>query len=189
MPMPVLRPGQTFKEVALKDGRKAVLRAPTWQDLDDLLEFINELVEERVDILRTVKSSLKEEAEWLGERLASIEAGSLIALVAEIGGRIVASSEVGQWRPEYPGSNHVGILGIAVLKNGREVGLGTALMESMIRLSTQAGFKVVILDTFATNTVAQHLYRKVGFAEVGRIPKAIHRDGSYIDLIRFAIEM
>lgn len=187
--MPVLRPGQTFKEVALKNERKAILRAPAWQDLNDLLNFINELVEERAEILRTTKSSLKEEAEWLGERLASIEVGNLIALVAEVDGRIVASSEVGQWTPEYPASNHVGVLGIAILKNSREIGLGTALMESIIQLSKQAGFKVVILDTFATNTLAHHLYRKVGFAEVGRIPKAIHRDENYIDLIRFAIEI
>jgi RimJ/RimL family protein N-acetyltransferase len=37
--------------------------------------------------------------------------------------------------------------------------------------------------------VAHRLYKKAGFVEVGKIPKAIHRNGNYIDLIRFAIEI
>jgi RimJ/RimL family protein N-acetyltransferase len=42
---------------------------------------------------------------------------------------------------------------------------------------------------FATNNVARRLYEKVGFVEVGKIPKAINKHGKYIDLIRFAIEI
>ena len=83
----------------------------------------------------------------------------------------------------------MGVLGIAVLKNARSVGLGKALMKSLIQLATQMNLRVVILVTFATNTIAHGLYKKVGFVEVGRIPKGIHRDGSYIDLLRFAIEI
>ena len=188
MSMAVPRPGQTYKTVTLKDGRIAVLRAPDFHDLDALLALISELVEERVEIITTTKPSRDEEAEWLGRRLASIEKGNLAALVAEINGRLVANCEVEQRTPQFPEMSHVGVLGIAILKNARGVGLGTALMESLIELARQMHLRVVILDTFATNTIAQGLYRKVGFVEVGKIPKAIHRDGSYIDMVRFAIE-
>jgi RimJ/RimL family protein N-acetyltransferase len=166
-----------------------VLRAPDWRDLDGSLEFINELVSERAEILRSIKASRSEEAEWLGERLAAIEKGHLIALVAEAGGKLIASSDVGQRTPEYPEHNHVGVLGIAISKSARGVGLGKALIESLLELSRSAGLKVIILDTFATNATARRLYERVGFVEVGKIPKAIHRDGSYIDLIRYAIEI
>jgi L-amino acid N-acyltransferase YncA len=186
--MSIPRPGQEYKEVSLKDGRKAILRAPEWRDLDGLLEFIGELVEERVEIVRNTKPSRSEEAEWLGRRLAAIENGNLVALVAEMNGRIVASSEV-EKRMQFPEMAHVGGLGIAILKNSRSAGLGTALMESLLQLAKQIGLKIVILDMFATNKPARRLYEKVGFVEVGKIPKAIHRDGNYIDLIRFAIEI
>ncbi|MGA8905816.1 MAG: GNAT family N-acetyltransferase, partial [Candidatus Bathyarchaeia archaeon] len=63
------------------------------------------------------------------------------------------------------------------------------LMGSLLQLAKQAGLKVIILDMFATNTAARRLYESVGFVEVGKIPKAIHRDGKYIDLVRFAIEL
>jgi RimJ/RimL family protein N-acetyltransferase len=188
MPLAVLRPGQIYKEVTLKDGRRAILRAPDFHDLDALLAFISELVDERVEIVRTTKPS-REEAEWLGKRLAEIEKGSLVILVAEVDGRLVANSEVGQRTPQFPEMSHVGVLGIAILKNARGVGLGTALMESLIQLAKQMNLRVVILDTFATNNIAQRLYKKVGFVEVGKIPKGIHRNGRYIDLLRFAIEI
>jgi len=184
----VLRPGQTYKKVTLKDGRMAVLRAPDFHDLDALLAFISELVDERVEIIRTTKPSRDEEAEWLGRRLAAIEKGNSVALAAEINGRLVANCEVERRTPQFPEMRHVGVLGIAILKNARGVGLGTALMESLFELARQLQLRVVILDTFATNKIAHGLYRKVGFVEVGKIPKAIHRDGSYIDMLRFAIE-
>jgi RimJ/RimL family protein N-acetyltransferase len=187
--MPVLRPGQVYKEVALRDGSKAVLRAPDWHDLDDFLDLINELVDERVDILRSTHSSRTEETEWLADRLAAIEKGSLIALVAEVNGRVVASSDVAQRTPENPEHSHVGVLGIAILKKARSVGLGKVLMGALLQLAKQAGLKIIILDMFATNTVARRLYEGVGFVEVGRIPKAIHRNGKYIDLVRFATEI
>lgn len=58
MPMPVLlRPGKVYQELTLKDGRNVVLRAPRWDDLDDFVAFINELVEEGTEIARTEKES------------------------------------------------------------------------------------------------------------------------------------
>ena len=187
--LPVLRPGQTYKKVVLEYGRKAVLRAPEWHDLDDFLALINELVDERADILRSTHSTRDEEAEWLADRLSAIEKNNLIALVAEINGRVVANSDVARRTPENPQHNHVGVLGIAILKTARGIGLGKVLMDSILQLSKQAGLKIIILDMFATNKVARSLYEKVGFVEVGKIPKAINQHGNYIDLVRFAIEI
>jgi RimJ/RimL family protein N-acetyltransferase len=187
MPMPVLlRPGKVYQELTLKDGRNVVLRAPRWDDLDDFVTFINELVEERTEIARTEKETRDEEADWLGARLADIETGKMIAMVGEVGGHVIASSEVAA-RPWE--QSHVGGLGIAILKEGRGVGLGTAMMNALLQLAKQAGLRTVILDHFATNSVARRLYEKVGFKEVGRIPKGVLRDGNYIDLVRMAVEL
>lgn len=42
-----------------------ILRTPRWEDLDDLLELINSLVEEKAGIVRTEKVSRQEEIDWL----------------------------------------------------------------------------------------------------------------------------
>jgi len=46
--------------------------------------------------------------------------------------------------------------------------------------------KVIVLDVYEKNLPALNLYRKMGFKEVGRIPKAIFWKGRYIDDIKMA---
>ena len=61
-----MKAGQVFRRFTAKDGRGVILRAPRWEDLDDLLDFINSLVDEGVDISRDKKVTREEEANWLG---------------------------------------------------------------------------------------------------------------------------
>lgn len=161
-----------------------VLRAPQWRDLDDLLEFINSLVEEEADICREKKATREEEADWLGRRLADIEKGAEIGIVAEVEGRVVANSVV--TRKSGPMS-HVGSLGIAIKAGYRNTGIGTEIMKTLIDESRKMGLKVLVLDVFASNRKARHVYEKVGFKESGKIPKGIYRKGKYIDLIRMTM--
>ena len=169
-----------------KDGRKCVLRSVKWEDLDDLIEFINSLVEEGSDILRADKVTRSEEAEWLGRRLVRIEKGELIDVVAEVEGKVIANSEV-EKRSDL--ESHVGYLGIAVKSGFRGIGIGTQIMKTLIEESKKAGLKILVLEHFNTNKTARRLYEKMGFKEAGKIPKGIYKDGKYIDLIRMILEL
>jgi len=169
-----------------KDGREVVLRSIKWEDLDDCLEFINSLVEEGADILVDKKGSIEEEAEWLGKRLARVVRGEIIDIVAEVGGKMVANSEV---EKRSGLMSHVGYLGIAIKADCRGIGIGTQIMQALVEESRKAGLKVLVLDAFATNKTAQALYRKMGFKDAGIIPKAICKNGKYIDSIRMTFEL
>jgi len=169
-----------------KDGRKFVLRSVRWDNLDDLIELINSLVEEGADILRTEKVARGEEAEWLGRRLARIDKGELIDAVAEVEGKVVANSEV---EKRSGLMNHVGYLGIGIKSGYRGMGIGTQIMRTLIEESNKAGQKILVLDHFDTNRAARRLYKKMGFREVGKIPKGIYKDGKYIDLVRMTLEL
>jgi len=169
-----------------KDGRKVVIRSVRWDDLDDLLEFINSLVEEDTDILRSTKVTRGEEAEWLGKRLARIDKGELIDAVAELDNKVVANSEVEKRTDRM---SHVGYLGIGVKSACRGIGIGRQIMKTLIQESRKAGLKILVLDHFETNKTARQLYEKVGFKETGRIPKGISKNGKYIDLIRMTLEL
>jgi L-amino acid N-acyltransferase YncA len=169
-----------------KDGREVVLRSIRWEDLDDCLEFINSLVEEGAEILIDKKVSREEEADWLGKRLARAVRGELIDVVAEVDGKMVANSEV---EKRSGLMSHVGYLGVGIRADYRGIGIGTQIIQMLKEESKKAGLKVLVLDAFATNKTALALYRKMGFQDAGRIPKAIHRNGKYIDLIRMALEL
>ena len=175
-----------LREFVAKDGRKVVLREPQWEDLDDLLDFINSLVEEGADIMRETPVTREEEADWLGKRLASIEKGEVIGIVAEVDGRVVGNSEVGRRKGSQ---SHVGMLGIAVKRGYRGIGIGKELMKTLIEESRKAGLKVLVLEVFASNTVAKSLYGKMGFKDAGKIPKGIFKKGKYIDLLRMTLEL
>ncbi len=174
---------RTFKA---KDGRKVVLRSVRWDDLEDLIEFIDSLADEGADILRTERVTREEEAEWLGRRLARIDNGELIDGVAEVDGKVVANSEV-QKRTGM--MSHIGDFGIGIRSGYRGIGIGTEIMKALIEESKKAGLKILVLDHFASNKHARALYEKMGFREMGRIPNGIYKSGKYIDLIRMVREL
>lgn len=43
------------------------------------------------------------------------------------------------------------------------------------------------LDTLTDNARAQHIYRKFGFMEEGRLREVVERDGVRVDMIRFSL--
>jgi hypothetical protein len=77
----------------LEDGSKVVLRSPRCEDLDDLTELINSLVEEGAPITMDRIITKGEEAEWLVGRLANIEKGRTIMVVAEVNSKVIGNSE------------------------------------------------------------------------------------------------
>jgi len=151
-----------------------------------LIEFINSLVEEDADILRTTKVTRSEEAEWLSKRLVRIDKGELIEAVAEVDGKVIANSEV-EKRSGIMG--HVGVLGIGIKSGYRGIGIGTQILKTLIDESKNAGLKILVLEHFATNKTARQLYEKMGFRETGKTPKGIYKNGKYIDLFHMTLEL
>ena len=182
----VLRPGQIHSRLSLPNGDKAILRGPEWNDLEGVIQYINSLVREHAQIGMTIPVTRESEAQWLGQRLAEIENGRTLMVVAEIDGQIVS---VGDLQPLTGERNHTGYLGIGVVKSKRGTGLSKRMMLALLALARKMRLKIVILDVFATNTVAIRLYESVGFKEVGRVPKGIRREGKYIDLVRMTKEL
>ena len=82
----------------------------------------------------------------------------------------------------------MGLLGIIVARE-RNRGIGTKMLETLIKESRKAGLRLLILDVLSTNTRARHVYEKVGFREAGVIPKmACTREG-YDDVVRMYLEL
>jgi RimJ/RimL family protein N-acetyltransferase len=170
--------GQVLKEFFVKGGDKIVLRTPRWEDLDDLLELINSVVKEGAEIGRAEKVSREEEIDWLSGLLARLERGRTFFLVAEVKGRIIASSDIAR---QNGFQKHVGVVGIVIKKDFRELGIGTAMMRVLIEQAKKMGMKILTLTAFASNKRAIHVYEKVGFLQTGLIPKKHLKQGKYID--------
>jgi len=177
----IIRAGQTFKEFPTKDGRKAVLRNPRWDDLDDLLENFNSFVEEQSDEFCTTNEKWTREqmADDLGVILANHENTRSFSLVVEVDGKTIGISELTKKRGF---SRHVGEISVlGIKKDYRNLGIGTEMLELLISQAERMRLKMLVLNTFSTNKRATHVYEKVGFKETGRTPKLFYKNGKYID--------
>jgi len=175
-----MKTGKTIRSFIAKDSRKVVLRTPKWEDLDDFLELINSLVDEKAEIARTEKVSREEEIDWLSKVLSRLEKDETFYLVAEVDGKVVAVSEIGR-RSGY--EKHVGVIGIAIRNEFRGLGIGTEMMKTLVMQAQEMDLKVLTLTAFASNKRAISVYEKVGFVQTGRVPKKHFKEGKYIDEI------
>jgi RimJ/RimL family protein N-acetyltransferase len=174
-----LKTGQILKKFNAKDGRNVILRTPRWRDLDDLLELINSLVDEKAEIYITEKFTREAEAEWLLRVLSRLEKDELFFLVAEVDKKVVASSD---FRVQGGDEEHrVGAIGIVVRNGCRNLGIGTEIMKTLLEQAAFFGLRTVTVNVFATNKRAIHVYKKVGFVESGIIPEKHFRQGRLID--------
>ncbi len=174
-----MKSGRIVRSFSAEDGRRVVLRVPRLEDVDDLLELINSLVDESAEISINEKVTSRDaEIDWLSRVLADLERGEEFFMVAEVDGRVVASSSLDRLRGYQ---KHVGVIGIVIKKGFRELGIGTGMMQALVEQARGMGLKVLTLSAFATNERAIHVYEKVGFVQTGRIPRKHFKDGRYID--------
>lgn len=176
-----MRAGTVVGRFSAKDRREVILRLPRWEDLDDLLEMINSLVDEKADIVRAERVSRLEEIDWLAKALVGLEKDEVFYLCAEVNGKVIANSEV---RKRQGGcDSHVGVIGIAIREDFRDLGIGTEMMVVLVGQARKMGLKVLTLTAFETNRRAIHVYEKVGFVQTGRVPHKFFKEGKYVDEI------
>lgn len=67
------------------------------------------------------------------------------------------------------------ITNVAVVESVRGQGIGETLMREAMRAATEANMEMMSLEVRITNTVAQNLYRKLGFQD-GGVRKGYYTD-------------
>ena len=86
---------------------------------------------------------------------------------------------------------HISNASYAVKKNKRGQHIGEFLVKDCLAKAKEIGFKILQFNAVvATNTSALKLYKKLGFTQLGVIPKGfLLKDGSYEDIIPHYIEV
>jgi len=164
-----------------KDGAEVLFREPKSNDTVQLMRFINPLVtEERSGLLMNKRVSLEEETAWLKSWLSDIRKRKGVMLLVEVDGRIRGNCVITRlpWK-----TSHTADVGIALSHEMRGKGIGEALMTRTIELARKRmrGLEMLHLKSFDYNDRAQALYKKMGFVEVGRVPKANKEGKEYHD--------
>ncbi len=174
-------------EYVLKDGRRAIMRSPTYEDIPGMFEYLRLSAGETEFILRYPEECDKYTVE--GEKLFidqinSTERGAMLVCIVD--GRLVGNCEV-RWSGNIK-LRHRAVVGIAIIKEFWGQGIGTRFFEELIRIAEGNPELIQIdLDFVEGNTRARALYEKMGFRIVGLKPNALMlKDGTLLNEVHMS---
>ncbi len=173
------------REFTLKNRKKITIRQAEPNDAEALLKFSEGIFEDD-EFFLTTREEISEQLtiEKQRERIEKyLNKSGMVLLVAEVAGVIVGTSEVDKGKRKR--CQHVGRVGISVLKEYRGIGCGTALLQSVIEWAKEDKIiEKLSIDVFSNNNRAISLYKKLGFCEHGRAPKELKiNEDEYVDII------
>ena len=171
------------RQVRLKDGRTAILRAPRIEDAAALIEYLKVVCGETPFLTQypdEVRFTQEQEEDFLRARLDDPRGGMILATVdGEHAGNGSFMSLGGNRRYAHRCS-----LGIALYQKYCGLGLGRRLMEFALELARDCGYEQAELEVVADNVRAIALYESLGFEIYGRHPRDVkYDDGSYADAL------
>jgi RimJ/RimL family protein N-acetyltransferase len=163
-----MEPGTIVRTFTTKSGRPAIVRVVRSDDLDALLSYANNLIDEDTFIMLSGEHITSEyEKEYLEDSIEKVKTGRKIHLVVEVDGQFAGSCEIRRFDRR---KSHVGEIGISLARNFREEGVGSVCMETLISEARSIGLKLLYLHCFENNPRALHLYEKHGFIRAGTVP-------------------
>ncbi|MBQ7604043.1 MAG: GNAT family N-acetyltransferase [Clostridia bacterium] len=169
------------EKIMLRDGRSCIIRSVGPEDAAPVLGYMKIMLGETPFLLRTPEEfsyTEEDEAAILAERL---DDPRCLMLTAELDGRIAALADISSHGAKSRVS-HRAELGISVRKDFWSLGIGSALMERLIRFAKEAGYEQIELTVESGNLRAIALYLRFGFTVYGTRPHGMkYPDGSYDD--------
>ena len=122
---------------------------------------------------------------WSVERerryLESLSAREAIHVVVDGGNHIVGLQTLDRWSALLDSMAHVGQVGTFLLPAWRGRGVGRELWRATAAFAREARYQKLLVQVRGANAHAQSFYRRLGFAECGRLSRQVLIDGSQDD--------
>ncbi len=167
------------KKLALRNGETAVLRSPERADAAEMLEYIKKACGETDFLLRNPEEwddvTVEKEADWV-EQLRN--APNRVAMTCFVGRKAIGNCELAFFTGKK--TAHRATIAIAIHRDYWNMGIGSAMLEEMIREAEKHGIEIMELEFIEGNDRARHLYEKFGFRVIAEKPNAFKlKNGTY----------
>lgn len=167
------------EKVILKDGSEAILRTPNLNEGEILLNFTRLASGETEFLLKNSEEwdnvTVESENAWIEEKRNS---ANTLVIGCYVDGKIAGNCDV-----MFRGGKKAGhrcTIGIAILKEYWNKGIGTILIGELIKSAKEYGSEIMELEFIEGNERARRLYEKCGFKVIGERPNAFKvKDGTY----------
>lgn len=178
-----------MSEHILKDGRTLILRDPTPDDAQELIDYLK-IVGSETDFLLADENgieglTLEGEQGWI---TSTLESPNTKMFIGTIDGEIVLVCDVraaGRMRIA-----HVGGIAITIKRAYWHLGIGKIAMQAMIDFAKSTGvLRSLSLEVREGNERAISLYQRFDFVEIGRHKARINVRGTYFDEILMDLDL
>lgn len=172
----------------LKDGRSVIVRAPSVDDAQALVDLKRAYLHGTTTIPMTIDDypdNSVRETELITNY--GVSRNSVLLLAESETGLVGNIDLTGSARSKM---HHTAMLGMGILEDWRGIGLGSILVQSALNWARdESALRVIWLDVYASNTAGVKLYRKSGFEVSGTVP-AFFKDGyTYHDKVQMYLQL
>ena len=170
-------------EILLKNKEIVTIEICNAEDAEELIKTVKTYLAESKYMLTgpdDFNPPLEEERKWIRSFL---ENENSLLLIARQGRKILGNIDITGGKREI--IKHTAVIGMGLLKEWRNTGLGTALLNKGIEWAKQNPIlEILWLQVFAENTAAITIYKKAGF-EIDGVQKRFFKtkDNIYYDNI------
>lgn len=160
----------------MEDRMKIEVRAGKENDLPDMIKIWNDVVEEGIAFPQEEFLDIQ-----TGKQFFAAQTYSAVAVDADTGRicglYILHPNNVGR-------CGHICNASYAVAREVRGLHIGEKLVSDCLVQAKRLGFGVLQFNAVvATNVHARHLYERLGFVQLGMVPKGFRmKDGRYEDI-------
>ena len=170
--------------IRLPDGRALTLRSAEPDDAAAMIEYLNLISAETHFLTRWPEEAARDyspEKETGFLQAIAHAPNRMMLTLFDAAGRVAGNAGLHPHAPTEK-ERHRADLGVALIRDYWHLGLGSLLLDRAILEARRMGYEQLELSVFSGNARALALYRRKGFLECGRTPKAFKlRDGSYED--------
>jgi putative acetyltransferase len=164
---------------------KPIIRLITEQDIDATHTYFSAIFAEHLPTLITRERPQAPEvsAEYIRSHLGDHSAIFIAIIGSQVVGNIAVTRQtLGELR-------HRASLGMSVAQAWRRQGIGRALLQHAVAWASTQGIERIELEVTTNNPAGIAFYESAGFVREGIRPRAIKRNGGYIDLFAYALEI
>ena len=142
-------------------------------DLDAVNEIYNQAVRSKYQTAETEETSLEYRRRWYEEHLS----GKYPIYVVEEGGEVAGWISLSEYRKGRRALRYTSEVSFYIRKDRQGQGLGTQLLEFMIKKAKEIDLKSLIAILLEPNTTSIRLLEKFNFQKWGDMPNVAEFDG------------
>jgi RimJ/RimL family protein N-acetyltransferase len=176
------------KNIHLKNGKSVLIRIAETSDAPRLLNLIKNYLDDSPYIPKSTSEfhlTLLQEETWIQSFL---DAPNSLLLVAEYEDQLIGNIDLTGNKRQI--MQHNALVGMGMLLEWRNHGLGTVLMQTAIDWAkTNPLLENLQLEVYAENLAGIKLYEKMGFKQCGIIPNLFKENGHYCDSIMMTLSL